>query len=263
MMMRLDNLAFGHRGVPIGSKMDLSVHAGEVLAILGPNGAGKTTLFRTILGLQRPLAGHVHVDDTDLSLCSRSEVAARIAYVPQAHGTLFPFRALDIVIMGRAGRLAAFRQPGRRDRDLALAAMERLGIRSLADRPYTEISGGERQLVLIARALAQEARFLVLDEPTASLDYGHQFQVLEQIRLLASSGKGVVLSTHNPDHAFFVADRAALMAGGAILDIGEPRRVLTPAALRSVFGIDVVVGRIAGSAHPTCAPASVGGPSGD
>src|SRR5690606_3405219 len=182
-MIRLDDLAFGHSRVAIGSKMSLSVHAGEVLAVLGPNGVGKTTLFRTILGLQRPLAGRVLVDGTDLAQCSRSEIASKIAYVPQAHGTLFPFRALDIVVMGRASRLTAFQQPGRRDRDLAFEAMARLGIQSLAHRPYTEISGGERQLVLIARALAQEASFLVLDEPTASLDYGHQLQVLEQIRL--------------------------------------------------------------------------------
>ncbi|MCV3736018.1 ABC transporter ATP-binding protein [Rhizobium sp. TRM96647] len=259
MMIRLDDLAFGHSRVAIGSKMSLSVHAGEVLAVLGPNGVGKTTLFRTILGLQRPLAGRVLVDGTDLAQCSRSEIASKIAYVPQAHGTLFPFRALDIVVMGRASRLTAFQQPGRRDRDLAFEAMARLGIQSLAHRPYTEISGGERQLVLIARALAQEASFLVLDEPTASLDYGHQFQVLEQIRLLAAGGKGILLSTHNPDHAFFVADRAALMAGGSIVDVGEPQQVLTPAALRSVFGVDVVVGKIEGSVHLTCAPARISG----
>lgn len=254
MTLTLNTLAFGYRGREIGHDVDLSLQGGEVLALLGPNGAGKTTLFKTMLGLLPVKAGEVLLDGRPLSTWTRRERALRIAYVPQAHAAPFPFTVRDMVLMGRAAHLSVFALPGARDKAIADAALENLGIALLADKPVTEISGGERQLALIARALAQEARIIVMDEPTASLDYGNQMRLLTEIRRLAVGGLAIVLSTHNPDHALQVADRIALLKDGVLAALGSPRETLTPAALKALYGIDVVIGRVPGSDALVCAP---------
>jgi iron complex transport system ATP-binding protein len=182
------------------------------------------------------------------------ERALRIAYVPQAHAAPFPFTVRDVVLMGRAAHLRAFAMPGERDRAIADAALESLGITGLADTPCTEISGGERQLALIARALAQQARIIVMDEPTANLDYGNQMRLLAHIRTLAGQGLAIVLSTHNPDHALQVADRVALLKDGTLMALGAPAATLTPQRLKDIYGIDVVIGRVEGSEALVCAP---------
>lgn len=253
-MLALKSLAFGYRGHEIGRGVDLSLRSGEVLALLGANGAGKTTLFKTMLGLLPVQAGAVLLDGRPLSAWSRRERALRIAYVPQAHAAPFPFTVRDVVLMGRAAHLSAFALPGARDRAIADAALENLGIARLADTPATEISGGERQLALIARTLAQEARIIVMDEPTANLDYGNQMRLLAHIRRLAAKGLAIVLSTHNPDHALQAADRVALLKDGRLAALGTPRETLTPAALRDLYGIDVVIGSVPGSDALVCAP---------
>lgn len=254
MTLELRSIAFGYRDRHVGREVTLSLASGEVLALLGPNGAGKTTLFKSMLGLLPLQAGEILLDGRPLSAWSRRERAARIAHVPQTHAIPFPFSVRDVVLMGRAAHIGPFSVPGRHDRAVASAALESLGILRLADQPFTEISGGERQLVLIARALAQEARVLVMDEPTANLDYGNRVRLLAHLRQLAARGLGVVLSTHDPDHAFLVADRMALLGGGRLLAVGPPADVLTPQALKRLYGIDVVIGAVAGSAAPVCAP---------
>lgn len=253
MSLDLRSLAFGYGSRIVGSDLTLSLMTGEVLALLGPNGAGKTTLFKTMLGLLPVKAGEILLDGKPLSSWPRRERAARIAYVPQAHAALFPFSVLDVVLMGRAAHIALFAMPSRHDRQVAVSALESLGMSGLASKPYTEISGGERQLVLIARALAQEPEILVMDEPSASLDYGNQMRVLAHIRALARKGLSIVLSTHNPDHAFLAADRVALLNGGKLAALGPPAEVLTPKALKELYDIDVVIGELEGSAR-ICAP---------
>lgn len=254
MRLDLENLGFGYGHSIVGSGVTLTVGEGEVLALLGPNGAGKTTLFKTMLGLLPPREGEVRLDGVPLAGLSRTERAQRIAYVPQAHAALFPFTVLDIVLMGRAARLAPFSTPGRRDREIAAQALDRLGATHLSARPYTEISGGERQMALIARALAQEPEILVMDEPTASLDYGNQMRVLAHIRRLAGEGISVVLSTHNPDHVFMIADRVALLHDGALAAIGKPGDVLTAERLKQLYDIDLVIGSLPGSDTLVCSP---------
>lgn len=253
-MLELRDLAFGYGTSMVGGGVSLTLRPGEVLALLGPNGAGKTTLFKTMLGLLAPLGGEVLLDAAPLETLDRKERARRIAYVPQAHAALFPFTVRDVVLMGRAAQVAPFSAPGRNDREVAATALERLGMAHLSDRPYTEISGGERQMTLIARALAQQPKVLVMDEPTASLDYGNQMRVLGHVRRLAREGMAVVLSTHNPDHVFMVADRVALLHEGRLAGLGAPADVLTVERVKQLYNIDVVMGVLPGGSSKVCSP---------
>ena len=236
-VLELQGLRTGHGRRMVSEAVELRIAAGEVLCLLGPNGCGKTTLFRTVLGLLPPLAGRVLVQGQPVQHWSRAEFARRVGYVPQAQAGVFAFAALDMVLMGRAARLSLLARPSGADRAMALACMERLQIAHLAERRYTELSGGERQLVLIARALAQEPALLVMDEPTASLDFGNQIRVLEQIAALSAQGMAVLLSTHQPEHALRVASRIALLGHGRLQAVGEPRSVATPAALAALYGV--------------------------
>jgi iron complex transport system ATP-binding protein len=235
-VLDLQGLSTGHGRSVVSEAVDLSIAAGEVLCLLGPNGCGKTTLFRTVLGLLPPLAGRVLVQGQPVQHWPRAEFARRVGYVPQAQAGVFAFEALDMVLMGRAAPAPAGQALGA-DRAMALACMERLQIAHLAARRYTELSGGERQLVLIARALAQEPALLVMDEPTASLDFGNQIRVLEQIEALSAQGMAMLLSTHQPEHGLRVASRIALLGHGRLLGVGEPRAVATPAALAELYGV--------------------------
>ncbi|MCB1506440.1 MAG: ABC transporter ATP-binding protein [Hyphomicrobiaceae bacterium] len=246
-------LGFGYPGKAVGRNVDLDVRAGEVVCLLGPNGSGKTTLFKTLLGLLRLQAGSVSIEGTSLASLSRQEIARRIAYVPQAHAATFPFSVIDMVVMGRTAHLGLFAAPTEADRAKARAALDLLGIADLADQAYTRISGGQRQLALVARALAQEARLIVMDEPTASLDFGNQVKVLREVKRLAARGLGVVLSTHDPDHALATASRVLLLHDGGLIADGLPREVLTPERLNTVYGVKVTIETLS-EGSTVCAP---------
>jgi iron complex transport system ATP-binding protein len=251
------DLGFGYPGKAVGRGVALYVRAGEVVCLLGPNGSGKTTLFKTLLGLIPAQGGMVSIGGVQLDQLSRSEIAQRIAYVPQAHAAQFPYRVIDMVVMGRTAHLGLFAAPSERDRAKARGALELLGVGDLADTPYTRISGGQRQLALIARALAQDTRLIVMDEPTASLDFGNQVKVLGQVKQLAARGLGVVLSTHDPDHAFATATRVLLLHDKGLIADGPPGEVLTPKKLRSVYGVSVSIEKLAGGGT-VCAPEYIG-----
>lgn len=253
-MLNAVDLSFGYRHAPIGHGIALSVESGEVLCLLGPNGCGKTTLFKTLLGLIPSQGGRLELDGREIAAFSRAEFARRIGYVPQANAAYFPFGVTDVVLMGRASRVGTFSTPSSADRKAAGNALETLGIAHLGRRLYTEISGGERQMVLIARALAQEPAMIVMDEPTASLDFGNQARVLERIRSLARSGLAIVLSTHDPSHAFACADRVALMKAGRLVAVGSPEEVVTPRLLKDLYGVDVAVAFIEAAGRNVCAP---------
>lgn len=252
-MLAAHSLGFGYGVNVIGRDVDLEVRPGEVLCLLGPNGSGQTTLFKTMLGLLPAQAGEVRVGGLAMRELTRGEIARRVAYVPQAHAAQFPFRVLDMVVMGRTAHLSAFAAPTREDRRKALDALDRLGIAELAENEYTRISGGQRQLALVARALAQDAPAIVMDEPTASLDFGNQVVVLSEVKRLAAQGLAVLLSTHDPDHAFSIGNRVALLDGGRLIAQGSPGDVLTPERLRAVYGVTVAVERLS-QGQTVCAP---------
>jgi iron complex transport system ATP-binding protein len=252
-MLEARALGFGYGARVVGRGVDLQMRPREVLCLLGPNGSGKTTLFKTMLGLLPPQAGEVRLDGLPLSALTRSAIARRVAYVPQAHAAHFPFSVIDMVVMGRTVHLGLFASPTAEDRRKAAVALATLGIAGLAEAEYTRISGGQRQLALIARALAQEAPAIVMDEPTASLDFGNQVLVLAEIRRLAASGLAIVLSTHDPDHAFSVGHRVALLDGGRLVAQGAPDEVLTPERLRTVYGVPVAIERLA-RGQTVCVP---------
>jgi iron complex transport system ATP-binding protein len=228
-------LTIGYSDHVVGRGLDVTLAEGEVLALLGPNGGGKTTLLKTLLGLLKPQAGEVRLNDRPLPALSIGERARAIAYVPQVHIGTFAFTVETVVLMGRTAHGNLFSRPSVHDRVVALAVLERFGIARLKDRPYTQISGGERQLVLLARALAQEPRFIVLDEPTASLDFGNQGKVMAEIRALAASGHGVLFTTHDPNHALRAADRAFLLREGMRLAEGPVGTVLTREQLEELY----------------------------
>jgi iron complex transport system ATP-binding protein len=240
-MLEARSLAFGFRGRTIGRGIDLAVTQGEILCVLGPNGGGKTTLFRTLLGLLEPCEGEVLLDGRSLRDLSRVEVARIAGYVPQGHSAYFAFALRDFVLMGRTSRMGAFASPGDADRRVAERALESLGLSALGDRPVTELSGGERQLGLVARALAQEPRLLVMDEPTASLDFGNRLRVLDRIAALAQTGISILFSSHDPDQALRVADRVLLFGEGRVLETGAPDAVIRPDTLAQLYGVPVEI----------------------
>jgi iron complex transport system ATP-binding protein len=260
MRLAAQDLGFGYRGHRVGSDVTLELASGEVLCLLGPNGSGKTTLFKTLLGLLPPQQGTVLIEGSDTRAMTRDAIARQISYVPQAHGAFFPYTVRETVLMGRTAHLGLFSAPSARDHAATSAAIERMGITHLADAIYTQISGGERQLALIARALAQEARVVIMDEPTANLDFGNQVRVLERIRALAGEGIGVLLSTHDPDHAFLCADRVAMLREGHLMTMGSPTEVMNAENLRRLYGVEIAVATVVltpGGMRNVCLPLGI------
>ena len=257
MSLSAHELSIGHGRTPIATDIDLALEPGEILCLLGPNGCGKTTLFKTLLGLLPALGGVISLDGQPLNRLSRAAIARAIAYVPQQHAPPFPYSVHEVVLMGRTARLSTFAQPGERDHAAATEALAEVGMAAFAEADYSRLSGGQRQLVLIARALAQQSPYLVLDEPTASLDFGNQARVLASVRELAaragSDGRGIIFSTHDPAQAFALEAQVLLMSEGRLMARGRPQDCLTAERLEAVYGLPVQVERTPSGAwvcHP-------------
>jgi iron complex transport system ATP-binding protein len=231
----------GHRLVDVS----LSIREGEICCLLGPNGAGKTTLLRCLMNLLTPNRGTIRVHGQAITALSARELARLVAYVPQSASTPFAFTAADIAVMGRTPYLPLSATPSAADRRMAQSCLERLGIGHLRDRPFSELSGGERQLVLLARALVQQAPVLVLDEPTAALDYGNEVRLLGIIADLARDGRSVLMTTHQPNHALNYSSRAVLMRNGAITADGAPAEVITSERLTALYEAPIYVAAVA------------------
>lgn len=231
-------------GDPVFSGISFQLGKGEVLCLLGPNGCGKTTLLDCILGINRLKSGRILLNDRDAASFAPGQIARHIAYVPQVHTHTFPYRVIDVVTMGRAVYIGRFSSPSRSDVRIAEEMLEAVGLTHLRNRPYTQLSGGEVRLVMIARALAQKTPVIVMDEPTAHLDFKHEMMVLEKIaELVRSRGLSILMATHFPNHAFYfennnVPTRAALMYNRSIQEVGPPSQVITENNIRSVYCVN-------------------------
>lgn len=241
MSIEVKNLSFSYGERQILFDISFKAEKGEFLSILGPNGVGKSTLFRCVLGLLSGYTGQVVVDGQDARSLSVRESARRIAYIPQSSTPAFNYSVFDIVLMGRTSGLSTFRSPKAADREKCYWAMEKIGIAHLENRCYHRLSGGERQLVLIARALTQDAPILMLDEPTANLDFGNQIRVLAQARELAREGYTVIQTTHNPEQSYLYSDKILALQNGRVLTWGTPGQVLTEETMKTLYGVDVDV----------------------
>lgn len=257
-LINVQDLAFSYSGAAphaVFREVSFSVAAGGIFCLLGPNGTGKSTLLKCVSNVLQGWHGAIRLGGKDISRMKPAEVATGIGYVPQNQTSAFPFLVRDIVVMGRAPHLAVFASPSAKDREIARAAMETVGITSLADRPCTTLSGGEWQLALIARALAQEPRVMILDEPTSHLDLGNQVRILRVVKSLAETGIGIIMATHHPDHAFIVATEVAIMNRGGFSQKGFPDDVITGNNMRDAYGVEVKVLHVAeGVDRKACFP---------
>ncbi|MGQ0286602.1 ABC transporter ATP-binding protein [Pasteurellaceae bacterium 22721_9_1] len=236
-MIRLENVAIGYQS-PLAQHLNLHLEENKITAILGGNGCGKSTLLKSILGLLKLHEGKVLLKNTPHFCLSIKDIARLIAYVPQAHQGNFAFKVEDIVKMGRTAYLSWYQMPNKVDTEISLQALTTLDIHHLRCKMYSELSGGERQLVLIARALAQQSTCLIMDEPTSNLDFGNQIRVLEHIKKLKQQGLTIIFTTHQPEHAFHYADDIVLFHQGKILSHGEPTRTLTLQNLSQIYDIE-------------------------
>ena len=257
MSIEVQNLSFSYGDRPVLHDISFRVEKGEFLSILGPNGVGKSTLFRCVLGLLSGYTGQVLVDGADSRSFTVREAAKHIAYIPQSSHPIFNYSVFDIVLMGRTSGLSTFRSPKKKDAELCRWALEKVGIPHLSDRCFHRLSGGEQQLVLIARALVQKAPILMLDEPTASLDFGNQLLVLEQCRNLAREGYTVIQTTHNPEQSYQYSDRILTLQQGRVLAEGTPKEVLTEKTIRALYGVEVDVVSLRDDRARICLPTNI------
>ena len=251
-LIKVENLRYSYDGRnPVLENVDLEIRRGEVLALLGPNGAGKTTLLRCLLRALRP-RGAIYIDGKRIEDYRTRELAKLLSYVPQTSSPPFNYRVLDFVLMGRAPHHGPLSTPSRREVEHALEVLRILGIEDLADRGIYEVSGGQFQLVLIARCLVQGAKILLLDEPTAHLDVSNRVKVLNLVKRLVEEGRieCAVMALHDPVAAALYSHRVALMHRGRIVAVGEPREVLREDLLEYVYGAKFVVIEVQGIPVP-------------
>jgi len=233
------DIAFDRDGRGILDDVSLSISTGEVVALLGPNGAGKSTLFRILLGVLKPSRGVIAIEGRDIATFGRRELARQTAYVPQGHVTPFPYLVADVILLGRLPHSGLFSAASAEDLRVVRSIACELGLTPLLSCPYTEISGGERQLALLARAIAQGTSFLLLDEPLTGLDFGYQVRVLRLLSELAARGRGVLFSTHSPEHALQIDCRAVVIKDKSIIADAPARSVITTEMIERLYGVSV------------------------
>lgn len=241
MIYEVDNLTFSYPGGDrkVLDRASLRLNEGEILCILGPNGAGKTTLLSCMAGLLTPQSGTVRLCGRDINKMKEKEIAKLAGYVPQIHTPAFDYKVLDVVLMGRAPKTGMFARPSGEDEAFCLRVLESMNLAHLAQKSYLDTSGGERQQVIIARAIAQEPKVILFDEPTAHLDYGNQHRVLRRVWKMKEEGYSVVITTHNPDHALLLGDKAAIVDKQGRIIQGKSSEILTEEALGRIYETDL------------------------
>lgn len=240
MLLEVRNLTCGFKKLALIRDISFTLSKGEVLCIFGPNGVGKTTFFKTLLGFLQCIEGVIYIKHQRMDQMTRQAIAKNIAYVPQAHQMAFAFKVIEVVLLGRISHMGRRSHPSSLDYQKAWEALEKLQITHLGECLYTQISGGERQMVLIARALAQDVPILIMDEPTSNLDYGNQIRVIEQIHHLTEQGYAVIMTTHSPDQVLMCGDQVMVFNKGKLFRIGKPREVMTSQLIKEIYGVDVV-----------------------
>jgi len=239
-MIRLENVSCGYGEKKILSGINEVIKEGELTCLLGRNGVGKTTLFKTILGLLPVLDGVISYDDKPCDSLSSRDRARLISYVPQAHGSPFPFKVLDVVLMGQFVHTSGlFGKPDKKNVEIALQCLATLGIEKLTHRCFSKISGGEKQMVLIARAMAQQPRFIAMDEPTANLDMGNQVKVMRVAEILRDEGYGVIMNTHSPEQVLQYANHVILLKTGNVTAAGHPQNILQSHSISDLYNTPV------------------------
>lgn len=236
-MIKVSNLSCSYGAKEILHDINFNIHKGEVLSILGANGSGKSTLLKAMVGIL-PYVGDILIDQRDIKSLSRKERASLVAYVPQSSAIPFDFNVLEIVLMGRFHASSLNLTYSEKDRDEAYQALVQVGIEKFKLRIFRNLSGGERQLVLIARALAQKSKIIIMDEPVTGLDLGNQMRLLDLISTLASDGKIVIQTTHYPDHALRVSSQVLWLDNGKILSFGLPKEVINARRIYEVYRVE-------------------------
>ena len=258
MSIEVKNLSFAYDdGREVLSDVSFTVEKGQFVSILGKNGVGKSTLFRCILGLLPDYKGQIIIDGRDLKTLNAKELSKLVAYIPQNSTPVFNYSVEEIVLMGTTSSIGTFRSPGKKELERVEWALEKMGIQDLRKRCFHRISGGERQLAVIARALVQNAEILMLDEPTSNLDFGNQMLVLSQARELSREGYTVVQTTHNPEHSYMFSDRILALKNGRLLKDGPPKDIITGDIIRQLYGTDVEVADLFDDRVRVCVPESV------
>ena len=257
MKIEVHDLSFSYGDHSVLDHVTFTAKEGEFLSVLGPNGVGKSTLFRCMLGILTPHRGQIIVNGKTVHTMSPAALAQEIAYIPQSHEPVFHYSVFDMVLMGTTAQRGLFSPPGREQKKLVEAALDRLGLTALGDRSYRTLSGGERQLVLIARAIAQKARILLMDEPSASLDFGNRVRVMEQVKELCKDGYCVIQTTHDPEQAYLYSDMILALKNGRVLAHGRPFDVFNEALISALYGVEVEICEIKQDALRVCIPKGV------
>jgi iron complex transport system ATP-binding protein len=255
--IEIKNLKFGYtKDRIILDDVSLEFESNNITSVLGPNGSGKTTMLKLILGLMKPVAGDIFILGTNLKEIPLRERAKLLAYVPQKHNAVFDYKVIDVCAMGRAAYSGVFSSVSKKDLDIAMNSLEKMRISHLAEKPYTQISGGEQQMVLIARALTQQAKILILDEPVTGLDYGNQIRLLKTLRELAQEGITCIKTTHYPEHALWTSGQAVFMRNGKVLASGLTSEIVNSDNLRAIYDTEIIVldRPINDSSVSTCVP---------
>lgn len=254
--IKIENLSFRFtKEDPVFSHVSFNLNQGEVFCLLGPNGSGKSTLLKCIAQLLSSPTGKVLLDRENLGQLPSGKIAKLLGFVPQSLVSAFPFKVADIVVMGRASRISVVSSPSKTDQRHAIKAMEKLGIAHLAQRPCNRLSGGEWQMVLIARALTQSPRVLLLDEPTSHLDLGNQIKILEVVDSLSKEGMTIIMASHFPDHAFLSAHKVGILKNKSLKGVGHPDQVLTQTLLEDTYGTPIRIIRVGnGVNRKICVP---------
>ncbi|QKF76106.1 ABC transporter ATP-binding protein [Arcobacter defluvii] len=234
------NISFSYGNKQILTNIDFQLYQGDVLSLVGQNGCGKTTLLKILLGIFKS-NGEIKILSKNINEYKNKELAKLISYLPQTHQIPFDYTVFDVVLMGRLAHIRLFSNYSLKDKEIALKALEKVGIGHLKDNIYSKISGGERQLAFIARALTQESKIIFMDEPVTGLDYGNQLKLLKFLKELSNEGYTFVKTTHYPDHALYASNKVMMLKNGQILDVGNINEKLTSTNIKKLYDVDVEI----------------------